>query len=226
VYRFDRALYGEALVRQSSKDRIFATRSVATAYGWKTSEELRPNGARRKVLRTTGGLPGFQALMVRIPSEDRVIIFLSNTRNLVWRFDDFAVAINHILDGEPYSMPRQSAAEALAGGMHRGLRNDALRELVGRVRRDTATYSLDEAELNRLGYYALYTLKAARDAVQIFETNVAAFPKSANAYDSLGEAYLVAGDTAQAILNYRKSLSLNPQNSNATAVLKRLGATR
>jgi len=57
------------------------------------------------------------------------------------------------------------------------------------MRTDTANYSLDEAEMNRLGYYILNTLKAPRDAVQIFEMNVAGFPRSANTYDSLGEAY-------------------------------------
>jgi tetratricopeptide (TPR) repeat protein len=215
-------LYGDALVNQSSKERLFATRSVATAYGWKTSEEVRPDGTHRKILRTTGGLPGFQALMVRIPSEDRVIIFLSNTRDLVWRFDDFAVAINHILDGEAYSPPRRSVAEALAEQIRGKSRGQQLRDQFLRMRGDTANYSLDEAEMNRLGYYVLNTLKAPRDAVQVFEMNVTAFPQSANVYDSLGEAYLAVGDTAQAIANYRKSLTLDPRNSNAAAVLKRL----
>ncbi|HJQ54509.1 MAG TPA: serine hydrolase [Gemmatimonadaceae bacterium] len=226
LFRFDRALYDEALVGQSSKARLFAVRSVATAYGWKTSEEVRPNGVRRLILRTTGGLPGFQALMVRVPSEDRAIIFLSNSRELVWRFDDFAVAINHILDGESYSAPRSSVAEVLAELLRGTERGQALRDRFAQMRADTANYSLDEAEMNRLGYYVLNNLKAPRDAVQIFEMNVAAFPRSANPYDSLGEAYLATGDTAQAIANYRKSLSLNPQNSNATAALKRLRAIR
>jgi len=223
LYRFDRALYGEALVKRSSQERLFATRSVATAYGWKTSEEARPDGTRRKILRTTGGLPGFQALMVRIPAEDRVIILLSNTRDLVWRFDDFAAAVNHILDGAAYTLPRRSVAEALAESVRDGSHGDVLRRQFQQMRADTANYSLDEAGLNRLGYYALYTLNAPRDAVEIFEMNVAAFPRSANVYDSLGEAYLAAGDTAQAIANYRKSLALDPHNTNAVSVLKRLG---
>ncbi len=49
-----------------------------------------------------------------------------------------------------------------------------------------------------------------------------AFPKSANAFDSLGEAYLEAGNKDLAIENYKKSLLLNPDNKNAEEVLKRL----
>ena len=224
LYRFDRALYTDTLVGSASRDRLFATRSVPTAYGWKTAEERRPDGTLRKVLRTTGGLPGFSALMVRVPSRDRTIILLSNVRNLVWRFDDFVTAINHILDDESYVLPKRSVAESLANQLRNGEHGAALRVDFLRMRADTTDYLVDEAELNRLGYYALSTLGAPTDAVAIFALNVEAFPQSSNVYDSLGEAYLAVGDTAQATANYRKSLELDPGNSNASAVLERLGA--
>jgi tetratricopeptide (TPR) repeat protein len=51
------------------------------------------------------------------------------------------------------------------------------------------------------------------------------YPRSFNVYDSLGEAYLMNGDKDLAIENYRKSLELNPDNSNAAKMLKKLGAT-
>jgi tetratricopeptide (TPR) repeat protein len=139
--------------------------------------------------------------------------------------DDFAVAINHILDGERYTAPKPSFAEMVASRLSKTPALD-LRQLLVANRTGTVTYSIDEAEINRLGYYVLYTLKVPADAVEIFALNTARFPRSGNAYDSLGEAYLVLGDTAKAISNYRKSLTLDPRNSNAEAVLKRLGASR
>jgi Tfp pilus assembly protein PilF len=175
-------------------------------------------------MRTTGGLPGFAALLVRVPSEDRVIILLSNTRDLEWRFDDYAVALNHILDGEPYAPPKRSVANTLAEAVRAGERDDALRTRFAAMRRDSANYTVSEAELNRLGYFLLNSRHQPADAIAIFALNVTAFPKSANTYDSLGEAYLVHGDTAHAIANYRKSLALDPGNSNAADVLKRLRA--
>jgi CubicO group peptidase (beta-lactamase class C family) len=225
LYRFDRALTTDTLVHAASKQRLFAIRSVATAYGWKTSEEVRLDGAHRQILRTTGGLPGYENLMVRIPSQDRVIIFLSNTRHLVWRLDDFAVALNHILDGEPYALPRRSLAEAAAAEFNGGVRAGDLRRFLITNRADTSDYTLDEAEINRLGYHLLYPRNAPADAVVVFTFNAEAFPRSANVYDSLGEALLAAGDTTRAIANYRRSLALDPNNSNAAAVLKRVGAS-
>ncbi len=50
-----------------------------------------------------------------------------------------------------------------------------------------------------------------------------AYPLSANVYDSLGEAYMDAGDTTRAIANYRRSLRLNPANHNAADALRELG---
>jgi len=47
-------------------------------------------------------------------------------------------------------------------------------------------------------------------------------PESSNSYDSLGEAYLVAGKKDLAIENYKKSVELDPENTNGIEMLKRL----
>src|SRR5207237_142248 len=81
--------------------------------------------------------------------------------------------------------------------------------------------AVPESSINSLGYRLLSRKKTA-DAIRIFQLNVELYPDSANTYDSLGEAYMAAGDKTQAVKNYEKSLSLNPQNTNATAMLKKL----
>jgi cytochrome c-type biogenesis protein CcmH/NrfG len=54
--------------------------------------------------------------------------------------------------------------------------------------------------------------------------NAEAFPQSFNAYDSLGEAYAVAGEKELAIKAYEKSLELNPQSESGIDALKKLKA--
>ena len=56
----------------------------------------------------------------------------------------------------------------------------------------------------------------------IFQANVALYPDNANAYDSLGEGYLAAGNKPAAIENYRKSLAMDPSNENARKMLEKL----
>ena len=82
-------------------------------------------------------------------------------------------------------------------------------------------YDFSERELNQLGYILLGQGQT-REAIEIFKLNVAVYPQAFNTYDSLGEAYLANGDRELAILNYRKSLELNPQNTNARDALKKL----
>ena len=86
-----------------------------------------------------------------------------------------------------------------------------------------AAYNFSEGELNTLGYELLHTAKFA-EAIAILQLNVEAYPQSDGVYDSLAEAYLDAGDTPHAIANYRKSLELNPKNTNAIHMLERLNA--
>src|SRR5215203_1646936 len=83
------------------------------------------------------------------------------------------------------------------------------------------TFYTNEGDTNTLGYRLLRRKKTS-EAIEVLKLNVEAYPASANAYDSLGEAYLSNGDTEHAIQNYEKSLSLDPANANAAAVLKKL----
>ena len=76
-----------------------------------------------------------------------------------------------------------------------------------------------EAEMNDLGYDALRDGRR-EVAVALFRLNVEAYPKSPNARDSLGEAYLASGDSARARDCYREVLALEPGNANAVRMLR------
>ena len=86
-------------------------------------------------------------------------------------------------------------------------------------------YEIETPEyvLNQLGYSYLGE-KEINKAIKVFKENVKRYPKSANVYDSLGEAYMKSGDKELAIKNYRRSLELNPRNENAKHMLKKLAA--
>lgn len=83
-------------------------------------------------------------------------------------------------------------------------------------------YSFSERSFNRLGYQFIRERKI-KDAVEIFKLIVKKYPNSANAYDSLAEAYQLNGKKELAIKNYKKSLELNPKNENAKNQLSELG---
>lgn len=78
-----------------------------------------------------------------------------------------------------------------------------------------------EGSLNALGYQ-LMGAGELDGAITIFELNVELYPEASNPYDSLGEAYMNADRNTEATINYRKSLDLNPGNTNAIEMLERL----
>lgn len=82
-----------------------------------------------------------------------------------------------------------------------------------------------EPRVNTLGYKFL-SAKRVADALLIFELNIRTNPNSANAYDSMGEAYAAAKDNRHAIEAYRRSLQLNPKNSNAKVMIDKLERTK
>lgn len=82
-------------------------------------------------------------------------------------------------------------------------------------REEPTTYNFEvEKELNQYGYSLLFSDKQD-EAIEIFKLLVSEFPADANPYDSLAEAYKMQGNEELAILNYEKSLAINPENSNA-----------
>jgi imidazolonepropionase-like amidohydrolase len=101
------------------------------------------------------------------------------------------------------------------------LRRVALRVKQGHVIEPPAEVVTEEQQRNRDGYMLLNHGQFA-EAIAVFKENTEKFPSSSNVWDSLGEAYMKAGEKALAIASYRKSLELNPKNTNAEEMLKKL----
>jgi len=70
---------------------------------------------------------------------------------------------------------------------------------------------LAEQDVNNIGYNLLRAKKFP-EAIAVFLWNVEAYPLSANACDSLAEAYMESGDTENAIKFYEKVLEMIPDD--------------
>ncbi|WP_259068977.1 serine hydrolase [Mucilaginibacter sp. X4EP1] len=100
---------------------------------------------------------------------------------------------------------------------------DELCTFYEKAKADSARYKFNDAEndLNTVGYDFLNKGQTA-DGLKVFKLIVKEFPSSANAWDSLGEAYAKNGDRGLAISSYQKCLELNPQSDNAKSWLNKL----
>ena len=83
-----------------------------------------------------------------------------------------------------------------------------------------------ETEINTYGYQLLQRGQHDK-AIEILAMNTTKYPRSANAWDSLGEAYATKGDKTTAIKHFKKALTLNPSDNvkaNSEKYLKDFGA--
>lgn len=79
-----------------------------------------------------------------------------------------------------------------------------------------------EAEVNAAGYRLVNAGKLPA-ALAVFRINTRAFPGSANAWDSYGEALLAAGRREEGIDAYRKALAIDADFPPSRQALERLG---
>jgi len=89
------------------------------------------------------------------------------------------------------------------------------------LRQSEPPEAFEEGMLNALGY-RLLRAELVREATIVFQLNVAQYPAASNTYDSLGEAYFVAGDYLRALENYRRSVRLDPANGNGVMMIERV----
>lgn len=81
-----------------------------------------------------------------------------------------------------------------------------------------------ESKINMIGYKWIREFESAAIAIQVLELNCRLYPKSSNAYDSLGEAYMINEQYNEALKHYKKSFKLG--NSNAEAQIVKLKALK
>ena len=86
---------------------------------------------------------------------------------------------------------------------------------------DPKDNSVNEGNLNQHGY-DLLRQKKFKLSMDVFKVNTLLYPNSANVYDSYAEACMESGDKELAIVNYKKSLSLNPENKQTVKMLEEL----
>jgi len=98
LYKWDRALYTEKILKKSTLNRIFTEHMSGTGYGWFVGKHL-----NRQVVYYNGRSPGFTSYLDRFVDDDACIIILSNNYAPVPHLmvKDLAA----ILFGESYKVP-------------------------------------------------------------------------------------------------------------------------
>ncbi len=222
MFTWDQALYTEKLVHTSTLGEAFTRPKLADGsksgygFGWGLADV---DG--ETVTSHAGRYGGFNTYIKRFPRERNSVIFLTN--HGFKSMGAIGNALISILNDKPFVLPKRSIAELL----YKIYSSDGMAPALQRYRSlktgNDTTYDFKESELNELGYEFL-GLKQTSEAIEVLKLNAEEYPASSNVYDGLGEAYMDHGDNELAIRNYKRSLELDPGNTNAAAMLKKLHA--
>ncbi|WP_055443357.1 serine hydrolase [Lacinutrix himadriensis] len=223
LYLWDQALYTNKLLSKESMKLFFGEHIKAWSghygYGWAIgSETIGDTETKIETISHGGGINGFNTLITRAPKDKSLIVLLNNTGGAP--LNEMAKAIRGIMYNESYSFPKKSVANAVyekieSNGIEAALTHyNSIKSL--------SDYEVKESDMNSIGYKLLQAEKVD-EAVSVFKLIVDTFPKSSNAYDSYAEGLMTQGNNEQAIVNYKKSVELNPNNQNGIDFLKKLG---
>ena len=220
MYKWDQALYTDKLIPADLKKRIFAPGLEDYGFGWviKTIPE-KESAAGKTMISHGGGINGFNTIEVRLLEDHDLIVAFNNTPGA--NLTDLAKDIRDILYDQEPAPPKRSLSHDLGVTVVQKGINAAISQYRGLKSANSPNYTFDEDALNSLGGRLLDKRRTA-DAIAIFKLNIEEYPKSSNAYDSLGEAYSKNSQKDLAIENYRKAIELDPKNQNAVEKLKGL----
>jgi CubicO group peptidase (beta-lactamase class C family) len=155
------------------------------------------------------------------PKDDLSIIVLTNLQgaNPEWFIDE--IAGYYLADmRESNGFGLSPSTKKLRYALLKNNYQDALK-IVETLKKNDAAFLLTEDDLNGFGY-RLVGEKKQLEALKVFKLYVDLYPNSSNAYDSYGEILALVGRNRESIENYKRSLKLDPQNTNATEQLSKL----
>lgn len=222
MYLWDQALYTDKILSSQFRDLLFKSYIPALGrfygYGWFNSKY--PIGSSKDsidVIEHSGGIQGYSARITRIISDKNLIVILSNVQGTETR--PLTFAINGILYDKPYEFPKKSFADVLSEVLSKN--GISMAATFYSEHKSSEEYDIKEREMNDLGYQLIESEKLDA-AFRIFKMNMELFPESSNAFDSLGEVYILLGNKDEAIESYKKSVLIDQGNRNAIKVLQQL----
>lgn len=221
MYKWHKALKGENILSKDAKNKLYHPKirkeenynEPIYGYGWDVATTHRNT---KRYWHNGSNNIFFADFMIYI-DENVTLIMLSNKSHQT-NFDKLNFELSKMIfeknytpiipiaDNETNQKYSQNLIEIiLSQGIEAGKEN---------YKKRASNINILEYLLNSKGYDFL-SQKNYEKSIELFTMNTFAFPKSANAFDSLGEAYMNNGDKIMAIENYEKSLELNPNSGNA-----------
>lgn len=210
ILKFYRAYhYGEALWDQETK-------ALNPMYPF-----LKEHSTTGGAIPHAGGFPGASTAHFEVLRDQISVVVFANRDEIV--AEDIAAGILAIIRGKAPQQPAQPA-QLLIFQSYRDKGIQYIRENFEDLSSNWHPADPKDMILNGIGYNLLYSdnPKEVDQAIEFFSLNTELFPKIANVWDSLGEAWRKKGDKAKALQYYKKALEIRPDLPSAKEAIAEL----
>ncbi len=237
LFNFHNALFSGVLLNQNNLNLIFSpsTRGngetfylsgVGSEIGpvgsfyWGMGNRISLDSTYGKIVWESGGMPGARANVIHNLTKNQVIIWLDNKESQSIMNNIFGAL--DILNGKTATVlvGKKHVASSFGQLLESNTDEDAFARIIA-MAADTTNYLLDENELNEMAY-EFYENNKPNQAFEVLRAAIYLFPYSDNLFNSYGELLARSGKRAEAIIMYKKSITLNPQNENSILSLQQL----
>lgn len=227
--KWQSALFGERLLSKESLAMMLKPGLGNYGYGvYITKSTPRGYGEPVTAIGHSGGINGFSALSIRYVEDDISITLLDNTRvGKRGNLENLGLGIATILRGGTPDRVKRSIQVEVTNAVKLG---QSGKQIFFRFREksehlaDSYDYEGAEVFLNDLGYRLLIDGKIEQ-SIGVLALAVEKFPNSANTFDTYAEALLKDGQLNAALASFKRSLELDPKNTNAADKIKKLSSS-
>jgi CubicO group peptidase (beta-lactamase class C family) len=165
---------------------------------------------------------GFQSTLIGFADSGNGVVIMANSDNGMYLFERVAASIAAEYGWKNFNHRLESplmTADLL--GRLKGA--DAAIAWAKELKQKGPPRGMPPNVLNALGYRLLMEGQMT-DSLKVLEANAELFPEIPMVQASLGEAYAKAGKNDKAIEAFKKSLKLDPENTEAKQMLEKLGS--
>lgn len=161
-----------------------------------------------------GSTYNFEASMYHNPEDDFTVVLLTNNKN--FNVGDLTSAIDAILRGEPFQIPRKSIYMNLRTAIYYDGFVQAMKwyESVKASQRVMYDFANEERELIKTGNF-LISRGRSKEGIRTLQFAAETFPQSHQPYIALADAYYQLENYTSALENYHQVVSLSEGNDYA-----------
>jgi tetratricopeptide (TPR) repeat protein len=219
IFIWAQALNGNKLLTDKSMKILFEPVKNDYACGLYVKKGINEDGNKFERHFHGGIIQGYHSFMLKRIPQKQVVILLDNyynqeiqtIKNRIWS----ALVDENIRDIKPM------LSHLLYNACSENTLVEVLDSISNNLKLFKNKFTFEEFDINKVGY-RLMEVKRYREATAIFNFNITLYSESWNVYDSMGELQLKQRNYNEAEILYKKSLTLNSDNTSAKKALENI----